>query len=86
MDNPKLDDNWQPSPTVRSAKAIGWMEISRGDDTITFHCWVPSRSFNIIPLAVKSGKIKFASIHGTKLKWRKGEVLGIRLLENREEE
>ena len=86
MENPKLDDHWQPEPTVRSAKAIGWMEIPRGHDTITFHCWVPSRSFNIIPFAVKSEKVKFASIHGTKLKRRKGDVLGIRLLKNRDEE
>ena len=85
-DDPQIDDYWTPEPTIRSAKAIGWMEIPRGDDTLIFHCLVPSRSLPFIALAVQSGKIKYISIFGTKLKWRKGTIESISLSANREEE
>ena len=85
-DEPELDDHWKPTPTIISAKAIGWMEIPRGDDTLIFYCSIPSRSFQYIPLAVSSGKIKYVSIFGTKLKWRKGTVFDISLSRNLEEE
>jgi hypothetical protein len=86
VDKPELDDNWKINPTVRSAKGIGSIEIPRGDDTVIFYCWVPSRSFQYIPLAVSSGKIKFALIFGTRLKWRKGDIFSISLSTIRDEE
>lgn len=85
-DEPVLDDHWKPTPTVASAQAVGWMEIPRGDDTLIFYCSIPSRSFEYISLSVSSGKIKYASIFGTKLKWRKGRVSSISLSTIREEE
>ena len=85
-DDPQLDDHWQPEPTIISAKAIGWMEIPRGDDTLIFYCSIPSRSLPHLALAVDSGKIRFASIFGTKLKWRKGAISSVSLSKNREEE
>ena len=85
-DEPVLDDHWKPTPTVTSAKAVGWMEIPRGDDTLVFYCSIPSRSFKYISLSVSSGKIKYASIFATKLKWRKGIVSSISLSTIREEE
>ena len=85
-DDPQLDDHWKAEPTVISAKAIGWMQIPRGDDTLIFDCSIPSRSFQYIPSAVSSGKIKYASIFGTKLKWRQGTVSSISLSTIREEE
>ena len=85
-DDPKLDDHWQPKPTIISAKAIGWMVITREDNILIFNCSVPSRSLPFIVLAVQSGKIKYASIFGTKLKWRQGTISRLRLSTHREEE
>lgn len=85
-DDPKLDDHWQPKPTIISAKAIGWMVITGGDNILIFNCSVPSRSLPFIVLAVQSGKIKYASIFGTKLKWKKGTISSLSLSTHREEE
>jgi hypothetical protein len=82
--DPRLDDHWQPKPTIISAKAIGWMEIPRGDDRLIFNCSVPSRVLPYIALAVQSGKIKYASISGTKLKWRQGTISCLSLSTHRE--
>ncbi len=79
MENPKLDDHWTNKSTVRSATAIGFMEIPKDENILYLNCWVPSRSFHLIPIAVASGKINHASIFGTKLKWRKGEIFSITL-------
>ncbi len=83
--DPQLDDHWQPKPTIISAKAIGWMEIPRGDDRVIFNCSVPSQSLLFIAIAIQVGKIKYVSISGTKLKWRRGTISGINLSTNREE-
>lgn len=40
--DPQLDDHWKEKPTIISAKAIGWMEIPRGGDTLIFYCSIPS--------------------------------------------
>jgi hypothetical protein len=84
--DPQMDDNWTEKPTIISAKAIGWMEIPRGDDTLIFYCSIPSRSFQHIMLAADSGKIKFVSIFGTKLKRRQGTIIAINLSQYRVEE
>ena len=85
-DEPQMDDHWTQKPTIISAKAIGWMEIPRGDDTLIIYCSIPSRLFRNILLAVDAEKIKFASLLGTKLKWRRGTISSIRLSKYREEE
>jgi hypothetical protein len=84
--DPQMDDFWKPKPTIISAKAIGWMEIPRGDDTLIFHCSVPSRSLLFIALAVKAGKINYISIFGSKLKWRQGAISSISVSTNKEDE
>jgi len=84
--DPRLDDHWQSNPTIISAKAIGWIEIPRGDDRLTFFCSVPSRSLLYIAMAVLSGKIRYASISGTRLKWRRGTISSLRLSAYREDE
>ncbi len=84
-DDPQMDDFWGPKPTIISAKAIGWMGIPRGGNTLIFHCSVPSRSLQFIALAVKAGKIRYISIFGTKLRWRRGTISSISLSANREE-
>jgi len=83
--DPQKDDYWKVKPTILSAKAIGWMEIPRGDDTLIFYCSIPSQSLPFVTLAVDSSKIKFVSIFGTKLKWRKGTISSISLSKHREE-
>ena len=83
---PQLDDHWTSKPTIISAKAIGWMEIPRGDDTLIFYCSVPSHFFLSINVAVQAEKIKHASISGTKLKWRKGTIESIYFSTNLEEQ
>ena len=83
---PQMDDHWKAEPTIISAKATGWMEIPRGDDTLIFHCSIPSQSFHYVALAAHSRKIKFASISGTKRKWRQGTISNLRLSSHRDEE
>jgi len=80
-----MDDHWKSNPTIQSAKAVGWMEIPRGDDTLIFYCSVPTRSLPYVALAVESEKIMYALIFGTKFKWRRGTVSSIGLSINREE-
>ena len=83
--DPEMDDHWKAEPTITVAKAIGWMEIPRGDDTLIFYCSIPSQSLPFTTLAVDSGKIKFVTIWGTKLKWRRGTISSISLSKKREE-
>ena len=83
--DPQLDDHWQPKPTIISAKAIGWMEIPRGDDRVIFNCSVPSQSLLFIAIAIQAGKIKYVSTSGTKLKWRRGTISSINLSTQRDE-
>lgn len=82
---PEMDDHWQSKPTIVSAKAVGRMEIPRGDDRLIIHCSVPSRSLPFIAMAVLSGKIGYVTIFGTKLKWRQGTISSISLSTHREE-
>ncbi|UCF81889.1 MAG: hypothetical protein JSV50_11765 [Desulfobacteraceae bacterium] len=83
---PEQDDHWSEKPTILSAKAIGFMEIPRGEEFLHVYCSVPPRFSNHIHMAIASGKIKCVSIFGTKLKWRKGTTFSITLSTNREEE
>jgi len=83
---PRMDDHWQEKPTIVSAKAMGWMELPRGDEILVFHCSVPDRSLPFIALAIQSGKIKYVSIFGTKLKWRQGTMSSLSLSAHREDE
>ena len=85
-ERPELDDHWKEPPREKPPLAVGYMGIPRGDDTLNITCWIPSRSFQLIPTAVASGKIKFASIFGEKLKWRRGKVFDLTLTTVREEE
>jgi len=80
---PHMDDHWKTEPTIKSAKAIGWMEIPKGEDTLTFYCLIPSRSLPSVILAAGLAKVKFVSISGTKLKWRKGTISSVSLSKDR---
>lgn len=84
--DPQLDDHWQRQPTIISAKAIEWIVITKGDDVIIFNCSVPSRSLQYLALAIHSGKIKYVSICGSKLKWRQGTISRLSLSMHKEEE
>lgn len=83
---PEIDDYWQEKPTIVSARGVGWMTLLKGDDTLEFHCMVPSRSLPFIAVAVQSGKIIHASISGSKLKWRQGSISSFTFATNKEEE
>ena len=83
--DPKMDDHWKAEPTITSAKGIGFMEIPRGEDTLICYSFIPFRMLPFITLGVDSGKIKFVTIWGTKLKWRRGTISSISLSKDREE-
>jgi hypothetical protein len=77
--DPQLDDHWQLEPTIKSAKAIGWMDIPRGDDKLIFYCSVPCHSLQYLAHAVYAKIIRYILITGTKLKWRQGTISNISL-------
>jgi hypothetical protein len=83
---PEMDDHWKQESKIVSAKAVGYMEIPRGEDNLIFHCLVPSRSMPFIATAVQSGKIKHVSLLGTKLKWRQGTISSLSLSTHKEDE
>jgi hypothetical protein len=83
---PEMEDHWTREPTIPSAKAIGWMEIPRGEDTLIFHCSIPSRLLQNITLAAHAGRLRFVSMFGTKLKYRQGTISSVTLSRSRDEE
>lgn len=76
--DPQVDDYWKAEPTIKSAQAIGWMEILR-DNTLLFNCSVPSHSFPYLAYSVQEKKIKYISITGTKLRYKRGTIRHIAL-------
>jgi hypothetical protein len=62
------------------------IDLPRGSDILEFHCYLPSRSFAAVSVAVAAGKIKHASISGTKLWYRKGDISDLHLVTNKDEE
>lgn len=82
----EMADHWTAEPTIRSAKGVGFMEVPRGEECLQIRCSIPPRLSNNIHVVVASGKIKYVSIFGEKLKWRKGLIFDIRLSAEREEE
>ena len=83
---PEMEDHWTTKPAILSAKAIGFMEVPRGEDILQMHCSIPPRMSDSIHVAVASGKIKYVSVFGEKLKWRRGVVFDITLSAELEEE
>ncbi|MFC1577607.1 hypothetical protein ACFL36_01215 [Thermodesulfobacteriota bacterium] len=83
--DPEMTDYWSREPTIKSAKAVGFMEVPRGEGILQIRCSIPPRLSNNIHVAVSSGKIKYVTIFGEKLKWRKGLITSISLSAEREE-
>ena len=83
---PEMADHWTPKPTIKSAKGVGYMEVARGKKVLEIRCSIPPRLSDSIHLSVASRKIKYISILGEKLKWRKGLIFGITLSAEREED
>ena len=82
----ELNDHWKESTKGNSVHSIGHLQIlTDADKTFSVMCSVPSRSFSSVVIAAAAGKIKLASIWGTKLKWKKGWVSGIDLATRGEE-
>ena len=85
-ESPELDDYWKDQERRNSIYSIGHFQILRdADKTFNIMCSVPSRSFRNIAIAAAAGKIKLASVWGTKLKWKQGWVSGINLVTRKEE-
>lgn len=85
-ESPELDVYWKDQERRSSIYSIGHLQILRdADKTFNMMCSVPSRSFRNIAIAAAAGKIKIASIWGTKLKWKQGWVSGINLATRQEE-
>ena len=82
---PELDEHWKQETVDHPPQTIGWM-AARRDNILAMNCDIPSRSFQWIPAVVTSGKVRYASISGTKLKWGQGRIFGISLSTNREDE
>jgi hypothetical protein len=85
-EKPELDDHWKETPSDKPPSSIGSMQFLRDNETLHLMCWVPSRSFKNISVAVASGKIKHALVFGEKLKWRRGNIFYISLSTSRDEE
>ena len=83
---PETDDHWSSKPTILSAKAIGFMEIPRGEDYLRLYLSISSRLSNNIHTAVAAGKVKYVSIFGEKLKWRHGTIFSFSISTDREDE
>ena len=84
--DPELDDHYTAKPTVISAKAIGFSEIPRGENTLILYCSIPARQLGFVGLAAQAGKIGHASVFGTKLRYRRGKVFSVLLQEFKEDE
>lgn len=83
--DPQVDDYWKAEPTIKAAKAIGWMQILR-DNTLLFNCSVPSHSLPYLAVATHAKKIRYISITGTKLRYKHGTIRHISLSSQREED
>ena len=59
--------------------AIGFMEIERGTNVLNMYCWIPPFKLQNFLLSLKAQKINYASVFGTKIKRRKGDIFSIEL-------
>lgn len=83
---PQMDEHWKQIPRGKESEIIGFMDIPRGDNTLNFNAWVPNRLFQNIMLSLNQDKIKYVSIFGEKLKWRRGNFFSISLSTKNEDE
>ena len=83
---PEKSDHWTEKPTIISAKAIGFMEIPYRKDILEMRCGLPPRLHHSIHLSLLLGKIKYVSVFGEKLKWRKGTMFDVTLSPNYDED
>ncbi|MFC1862880.1 hypothetical protein ACFL1Z_02875 [Thermodesulfobacteriota bacterium] len=84
--DPEKDDHWQAKPSIASADSIGYTQMLRGDETLSFFAHIPMRALPHIAVTLNSSKIKYISIYGTKLKWKRGTITNISLTTVQEEE
>lgn len=85
-ESPELNDHWKNKMLERQPLGIGYIKFEKDDDILEFNCWVSSPSFNNITVTVAHGKVKYVSIFGTKLKWKKGTIFNITLSTDKDEE
>lgn len=77
--DPQKDEHWKITRQDDKTEIIGFMEIPRQDKTLRINVWLPNRIFQNILLSLNQNKIRYASVFGEKLKWRKGRVYSISL-------
>ena len=82
----KLDDYYKNVHREKKPTTTGMIDLPRGSDILEFHCYFPSRPFAALSVAVAAGKIKYASIAGTKLWYRKGDIKDLHLVTNKDED
>ena len=75
---PDLDDHRDPEKMDDSLQSIGSITVLK-DNTLCMKCSVPSRLVQYILVAFIADKITQALVLGTKLERNKGEILGIDL-------
>jgi hypothetical protein len=85
-DNPALDDHWKQEHGPDPFNFLGSMTVTTDDNTLEFFSKVPSRSLQLMVLAVSAGKVSYASIWGTRLRYRQGYVHRVELTQNLDEE
>ena len=82
----EIDDCWKEPPSEKPPKIIGIYDLPRDNSRIQFICWIPARSFQPLCALVAGGKIKYATVQGSRMKWRQGEIYYFELTSTRDEE
>lgn len=83
---PQMDEHWKETPSGKESEIIGFMEILRGEYVLNINIWLPNRLLQNIMLSLNHDKIKYVSIFGEKLKWRRGKLFSISLSTKNEDE
>ena len=77
--SPILEDQVKNDALKYLLQEIGYINFIEADNTLRITCSVPFRSIPYLSVAAAAGKIKRASIWGTKLKWGQGWMSRIAL-------
>jgi len=82
----KLKDCWEQPSMEKPAELVGWITLLTDDSLLEFMVWLPPQSHQYVSSIAASGKIKYAWVYGTKLKYRQGQVYNLRISSYLEED
>jgi hypothetical protein len=85
LEKPSLNDHWNQIPSNLPEESFGAMTVTY-DNVLMVFLDVPTRIFNFVSLAASSNKLNYATIWGTKLRYRQGGVSTIHFRTNYETE